>query len=259
MLTFFRRIRKGLLDGGATRKYLVYAIGEIALVVIGILIALQINNWNEWRKDRNAEHIMIQTLKKELVLNREQFKRRVLRRFENEKSSVYLLKLTKPNPNHISPDSFSYHLTEALFLTYPNPRRGVIDRIINGDEFNLIQFDSLKILLNEYHASLNNIKVLEERTIEYGNDVSQLTYQKISLLNRVKRIAGRSDFYEKEVFDQLEGSKFVDKPELVLSSNYFEDLMSRYLMLSSVTHRVTDQIIEDMNFLIYFIEKHYSI
>ena len=55
MLTFFRRIRKGLLGSGQARKYLLYAIGEIALVVIGILIALQINNWNEWRKDRIIE------------------------------------------------------------------------------------------------------------------------------------------------------------------------------------------------------------
>ena len=47
MLTFFRRIRRGLLASGATTKYLLYAIGEIALVVIGILIALQINNWNQ--------------------------------------------------------------------------------------------------------------------------------------------------------------------------------------------------------------------
>jgi hypothetical protein len=42
MLTFFRRIRKGLLESGTTRKYLLYAIGEIALVVIGILIALHL-------------------------------------------------------------------------------------------------------------------------------------------------------------------------------------------------------------------------
>ena len=55
MLTFFRRIRKGLLGEGATSKYLLYAIGEIALVVIGILIALQINNWNEYRKDKYCE------------------------------------------------------------------------------------------------------------------------------------------------------------------------------------------------------------
>ena len=51
MLTFLRRIRKSLLEEGSARKYFLYAIGEIVLVVIGILIALQINNWNESRKD----------------------------------------------------------------------------------------------------------------------------------------------------------------------------------------------------------------
>jgi len=55
MLTFFRRIRKGLLGTGSIGKYLLYAIGEIALVVIGILIALQINNWNEDQKSIQYE------------------------------------------------------------------------------------------------------------------------------------------------------------------------------------------------------------
>lgn len=50
MIKFFRKIRQNLLLEGKTGKYLKYAIGEIILVVIGILIALQINNWNENRK-----------------------------------------------------------------------------------------------------------------------------------------------------------------------------------------------------------------
>ena len=50
MIKFFRKIRQNLLSEGKTEKYLKYAIGEIVLVVIGILIALQINNWNENRK-----------------------------------------------------------------------------------------------------------------------------------------------------------------------------------------------------------------
>ncbi len=55
MLTFLRKIRKSLIDSGRSRKYLLYAIGEIGLVVIGILLALQINNWNENRKKQIAE------------------------------------------------------------------------------------------------------------------------------------------------------------------------------------------------------------
>ena len=63
MLTFFRRIRKGLLGDGETRKYVLYAIGEIALVVIGILIALQINNWNENDKERAFEVMMLNEIR----------------------------------------------------------------------------------------------------------------------------------------------------------------------------------------------------
>jgi hypothetical protein len=69
MLTFFRHIRKSLLGSGQARKYLLYAIGEIALVVIGILIALQINNWNEWRKDRAKEKIILYELEETISKN----------------------------------------------------------------------------------------------------------------------------------------------------------------------------------------------
>jgi len=62
MLTFLRRIRKSLIDSGSTRKYLLYAIGEIALVVIGILIALQINNWNEFKRERANEKELLQDI-----------------------------------------------------------------------------------------------------------------------------------------------------------------------------------------------------
>ncbi|MBK8515355.1 MAG: hypothetical protein IPL55_03420 [Saprospiraceae bacterium] len=50
MIKLFRKIRQNLLLTGSTGKYLQYAIGEIVLVVIGILIALSINNWNEANK-----------------------------------------------------------------------------------------------------------------------------------------------------------------------------------------------------------------
>ena len=66
MIKFFSRIRQNLLSEGRTGKYLKYAIGEIALVVIGILIALSINNWNEDRKYKNLEFVMLTELKASL-------------------------------------------------------------------------------------------------------------------------------------------------------------------------------------------------
>ena len=71
MIKFFRKIRKNLLSEGKTRKYLKYAIGEILLVVIGILIALQINNWNENRNQANNKSKLMLALKNEFIINQE--------------------------------------------------------------------------------------------------------------------------------------------------------------------------------------------
>ena len=66
MIKFFRKIRRNLLSEGKTGKYFKYAIGEIILVVIGILIALQINNWNENRKLKINENYVIENLIEDL-------------------------------------------------------------------------------------------------------------------------------------------------------------------------------------------------
>jgi len=70
MIKFFRNIRQKLLNEGKTTNYLKYAIGEIVLVVIGILIALQINNWNEKRKEHLTERLLLTSLKEDLSRNK---------------------------------------------------------------------------------------------------------------------------------------------------------------------------------------------
>jgi hypothetical protein len=59
MIKFFRKIRQKLVSENKFSKYLLYAIGEILLVVIGILIALQINNWNDGRKNEIKEYKLL--------------------------------------------------------------------------------------------------------------------------------------------------------------------------------------------------------
>ncbi len=68
MIKFFRKIRQKLLSENKFSRYVIYAIGEIILVVIGILIALQINNWNEAKKTRVKEVTYLTNLKNDLVL-----------------------------------------------------------------------------------------------------------------------------------------------------------------------------------------------
>ncbi|MBX2873256.1 MAG: hypothetical protein KTR30_14185 [Saprospiraceae bacterium] len=68
MLNFFRRIRQKLLANGNLNKYLAYAIGEIVLVVIGILIALQVNNWNQAHSDETKLIALLHDLAVDLTL-----------------------------------------------------------------------------------------------------------------------------------------------------------------------------------------------
>lgn len=73
MIKFFRRIRQHLISESKFSKYLFYAFGEIILVVIGILIALQINNWNENRKLQNEELSLLEEVKGNLETTSENF------------------------------------------------------------------------------------------------------------------------------------------------------------------------------------------
>ena len=66
MIKLFRTIRKDLMEQNKTGKYFKYAIGEIVLVVIGILIALSINNWNETRKEKVVIETIYETVKNDL-------------------------------------------------------------------------------------------------------------------------------------------------------------------------------------------------
>lgn len=67
MIKFFRHIRKSLIEENKMGKYFKYAVGEILLVVVGILIALQINNWNDQRKDRIFEDEILQQIRVNLM------------------------------------------------------------------------------------------------------------------------------------------------------------------------------------------------
>ena len=91
MIKFFRKIRYNLLSENKTGKYLKYAIGEIILVVIGILIALQINTWNEQRKERAKEQVLLQQLREDYQTNLTQLEEKMTTREKILVSAVALL------------------------------------------------------------------------------------------------------------------------------------------------------------------------
>ncbi|GAA4268159.1 DUF6090 family protein [Hyunsoonleella aestuarii] len=105
MIKFFRNIRKKLLAEGNTSKYLKYAIGEIILVVIGILIALQINNWNEGRKLLDKRDNLISSLIEDFEYNTKENKN-ILLLYEKQLNTMdnYFHLISKTNQT-VSVDS----------------------------------------------------------------------------------------------------------------------------------------------------------
>ena len=150
MINFFRKIRKKMADDNKPTKYMRYAIGEIVLVVIGILIALQINNWNEDRKQDNRKKEVTQSLILELneVLS---YTRDQVRMMGDriETYSKILNKWETYDPKSLSKDSLKryYWLIHTSSILKYNPRVGYYNSLINSGEINLIT-DSLVIKLN---------------------------------------------------------------------------------------------------------------
>lgn len=135
MIKLFRNIRKNLLNEGKTGKYFKYAIGEIVLVVIGILIALSINNANEKRKARVQEITILKNIQEEILLDTLDinFNLKAHINFINaEKKLLYFLQsdLNKPNDSLNLSDALSFPIVVVLhnstFLNLQNNQIGII-------------------------------------------------------------------------------------------------------------------------------------
>ena len=168
MIKFFRKIRQKLAYENNVTKYLRYAIGEILLVVIGILIALQINNWNEQRKQNIAEKEFIQGIKNDLKQDKE-FINLVLNRII-PKVNAY---------NILNSDSLKLSLDktkiDSLFNAYLSigqrtfyPISGSYQAAVSGNEINrynnkqLIQ-PIIKLYNSTYERLIDNGKILDDR------------------------------------------------------------------------------------------------
>lgn len=113
MFKFFRQLRQNLLLKGNTGKYFKYAIGEIALVVIGILIALQINTWNEDRKTRARESKLLTELRTNLQINIQNLENDIRNQKKSTKTIDYLLDHLDRHRPYL--DSLGYYFAQADF------------------------------------------------------------------------------------------------------------------------------------------------
>ena len=154
MVTFFRRIRNSLIESGSTSKYIFYALGEIALVVVGILIALQINNWNEKRKTSEHELRLLQGLHNAMEDDIQGWNFIMMR--NRECNTSYNIIIGHLNGKLPYSDSLGRHFNQAEFWWYHPLNKSAFETAkIYG--LNFIENDDLVYQISDLYQRLHGI------------------------------------------------------------------------------------------------------
>ncbi len=163
MIKFFRHIRKSLIEQNQMGKYFKYAIGEILLVVIGILIALQINNWNENRKERNQEQELLTQLQSEFQSNLEQLDQKIGIRKDMITASLKLIDYVD-YPETRNADSILKYIGLTVIAPTFDP---IVNDAISSGRIQLIQNADLKEKLSRWTSEIIQVTEEEQVWLEY--------------------------------------------------------------------------------------------
>jgi len=236
MFTFLRKIRKSLIDSGSKRKYLLYALGEIALVVIGILIALQINNWNEKSKTDQYELRLLQGLSNSIQNYLHDWN--------------YIL-----SQNHEG-DSIYYVIVNFLenSLPYSKSLNRDFHKALRGwyHELNITAFETIK------GYGLNFIE--SQKTVDHISDMYE-RWHKIYAKTNENRNAFYNSVAGPYLFDHFKrrigesGSEFVPiDPTELINDHKFRSILEQQQIFRKAMIRWQEQILRDMHESIELLE-----
>jgi len=157
MIRFFRQIRKRLLVENKTGKYLKYAFGEILLVVMGILIALQINNWNEERKVIVKEKNYVRSIYQDLKSDLSNIEKNMAKlSFQYNTGINVLSALESKEIEVLDSVTLATNIAWNLSQIIPNERNeNTWDAIKTQGAETFVIKDSLKVLLNRFYSSFD--------------------------------------------------------------------------------------------------------
>jgi len=186
MLKFFKNIRKANLKEGKALNYFKYAIGEIILVVIGILIALQINNWNENRKSNLIAKEVYANLLTSLVQDSIEVHRIIDLLSKSVKTQSNLIlnesKMQSIKFNQDELDSLIGDILSGVMSFFP--KTGVYELITSNNSLDLLKSEQIKsLLINLYdfqYKRYENIDALLDH--KYHNELNSLIREKIKLV-----------------------------------------------------------------------------
>jgi len=170
MISFFRKIRQKLLSdltadkaGNRVTRYLAYALGEIMLVVIGILIALQVNNWNENRKTKAAEQKLLTSLLEEFESNAVILDKTIGLNESIIEAGKKIGEFTGPSIENFDELELSKVMVGA-FKFEPRfvPNQGTIEETINTGKLSILSNPELRRAITNWQSDLERVKRQED-------------------------------------------------------------------------------------------------
>lgn len=202
MIKFFRKIRQQLLGEGKTGKYFKYAIGEILLVMIGILLALQVNNWNEERKDRDEVRKYLNSFLSDLTVDSLNYDR--MSKYMDDVIEVNNTILNKFKENKpIDEKDF-----KAAFRTFTIPpikgQNSTFNEMQSSGKISLIEDNTLKKKILQYYVdydfkrkveALNN-SIITSQPISNKIDINSFIHLNINQIEEVDEL--NFDFFNRD-------------------------------------------------------------
>jgi len=230
----FRHIRQKLASENKVARYLRYAIGEILLVVIGILIALQINNWNAERKERNLESKYYCRLLEDIIQDKEQINNLTELAKERLKASNQAVRLLLNDKAKKLEVGTQLHLAIKAIYSDFKPNNSAFEDLKSGANLNIIRDKSMIKALNQYFNKVEELKSIIMVNGEYAvGIIFSHTDNFTNGLNQASMLSGRfSTGMEKDIYDAIP----MDKNEL-LSEKMKTRLLNESLEYISVNTR----------------------
>jgi len=228
MIKFFRKIRQNLILENKTGKYLKYAIGEIALVVIGILIALQINNWNDQYMRANEEKELLKDLIKDIDQDIETLE------YTLERDSIFIVSnkiiLSAFKNDSILKDSLAFAQTavNSSFFQSFNPTNTVFNSMQSTGKLSYIFSDLIRKEIQSYYdysayvveGDQINLDVIVSYNLKMRSDIDGNSLSQ-AILPEFAR-------YELDKLDLSFFSKPITSPEV---KEFANDLTSKQMLM----------------------------
>ena len=242
MLRFFRTLRRKFIEEDNMRKYIWYALGEILLVMIGILLALQVNNWNETRKDRDQETYYLEKLVDEMEGIRIETDYMLDFAALQQKHAQMVLDAIHSNsiPDTLSSGELLIAIQHSGWAPHPNFVSTVWDELNSTANLSLIQDKRISDSAGAIYANIDRIMSREDEFKDYNLEYRDAAYQTISPDIR---------------FDIIELLKpeevlrpYVDAPEAepVLKELRKRQEVTRILTDIVITRRITTLFMEEL-------------